>query len=963
MESLYRKYRPLTFESVVGQQHIVSTLKHAVAEGRLSHAYLFCGPRGTGKTTMARILAKSLLCEGSEAARATGASGCMPDGTCPECEAIAAGTHPDVYELDAASRTGVDNVREEIINSVSFAPVRGAYKVYIIDEVHMLTTAAFNALLKTLEEPPSHVVFVLCTTDPQKILETILSRCQRFDFHRISNEDIVGRLRFICEQEGFAFDEEALEIVARHARGGMRDALSTLEQLSVFGDGSVRVDDARSLLGEVASTVLSEFACKIAVRDTVGLFGLVRVQADEGNDLMELTHDLVAHVRDVYTAAIAGPKTELFDGTPEEVAALVEEARLFESADRLARALTVLDDAALEMRNASDPRLVLEIALTRLARPETDLTLEALAERLARLEAQLAVGVPSGPMDAAQLAAAAGQHGGAPNAVPRAGAATSHAAAVPSAASAAPVVPNSASAAAPAPVSSPTADPCATQGPARASSSPVAASGAADVSPSVRSSTSGSAAAPRSAQSGSAPAPRPAAPAAAASNGPVSAPTAAAPAAAVPAPAAQPVTGAVTQASPSAPRAQIVSAPASQTASAGAERPAAQGAPASPARASAPQESITIAADSQPEMAACPVTPPAADAGDLQRRWADAVKRITAEQPSRGGLLQSSRAVSDDGETLTIGFPKGSTFALKMITRPDSSQLVMPIICQMFGKRSVTYVMEGAAKTPAAPASASAPTQAPAPAAAPSTAQTMPPASSPVPAASAPAAPGARRVASPAPAGSAPAQASTVAMPPTSAVPAPAAVPAASTPSPAAASPAAPAASASVPAAASSSQVEPSPQPSPSAVDQATGPTILSDCDIEADRKAWEDEMPPYDDAFIALYEGDDEVPPFDVPAEASSVDSSSASAERSVGNSAPAAQTPAAHSSAPTSSSPPAPMSSAPASGAPVPPVASASTDATPPAAPMPSLAADSDAEADPKAVLESIWGNVVFK
>ena len=294
MESLYRKYRPLTFESVVGQQHIVSTLKHAVAEGRLSHAYLFCGPRGTGKTTMARILAKSLLCEGSEAARATGASGCMPDGTCPECEAIAAGTHPDVYELDAASRTGVDNVREEIINSVSFAPVRGAYKVYIIDEVHMLTTAAFNALLKTLEEPPSHVVFVLCTTDPQKILETILSRCQRFDFHRISNEDIVGRLRFICEQEGFAFDEEALEIVARHARGGMRDALSTLEQLSVFGDGSVRVDDARSLLGEVASTVLSEFACKIAVRDTVGLFGLVRVQADEGNDLMELTHDLVA---------------------------------------------------------------------------------------------------------------------------------------------------------------------------------------------------------------------------------------------------------------------------------------------------------------------------------------------------------------------------------------------------------------------------------------------------------------------------------------------------------------------------------------------------------------------------------------------------------------------------------------------------------------------------------------------
>ena len=416
MESLYRKYRPLTFESVVGQQHIVSTLEHAITEGRLSHAYLFCGPRGTGKTTMARILAKALLCRNAEAARAEGASGCMPDGTCEECELIAEGNHPDVYELDAASRTGVDNVREEIINSVNFAPVRGKYKIYIIDEVHMLTTAAFNALLKTLEEPPAHVIFVLCTTDPQKILETILSRCQRFDFHRIGNEDIERRLAYVCEQEGFDYDDEALAIVARHAKGGMRDALSTLEQLSVFGNGTVHADDARSLLGEVSDQILGEFAAAVAKRDVAELYGLIRAQVEEGNDLLELTRDLVAHVRDVYVACVAGARAELFEGGSEQAEALAAEAAAFgeHPADRLARVLTVLDDAALEMRGASDVRLVLEIACTRLTRPEADLTIEALAERVARLEARVAnAAVP------ASVAAA-----GAPAAVAAAPAAT-----------------------------------------------------------------------------------------------------------------------------------------------------------------------------------------------------------------------------------------------------------------------------------------------------------------------------------------------------------------------------------------------------------------------------------------------------------------------------------------------------------------------------------------------------------
>lgn len=409
MESLYRKYRPLTFDSVVGQQHIVSTLEHAITEGRLSHAYLFCGPRGTGKTTMARILAKALLCRNAEAARAEGASGCMPDGTCEECELIAEGNHSDVYELDAASRTGVDNVREEIINSVNFAPVRGKYKIYIIDEVHMLTTAAFNALLKTLEEPPAHVIFVLCTTDPQKILETILSRCQRFDFHRISNEDIEHRLSYVCEQEGFDYDDEALTIVARHAKGGMRDALSTLEQLSVFGNGAVHADDARSLLGEVSDQILGEFARAIAERDIAELYGLIRAQVEEGNDLLELTRDLVAHVRDVYVACVAGARAELFEGGAEQAEALAAEAAAFgeHPADRLARVLTVLDDAALEMRGASDVRLVLEIACTRLARPEADLTIEALAERVARLEAMVANAAVPASVAAAQASAPA----------------------------------------------------------------------------------------------------------------------------------------------------------------------------------------------------------------------------------------------------------------------------------------------------------------------------------------------------------------------------------------------------------------------------------------------------------------------------------------------------------------------------------------------------------------------------
>lgn len=235
MESLYRKYRPQVFADMVGQQHIVSTLRNALLENRVAHAYLFSGPRGTGKTSTARMLAKALLCEGGPTPD--------PDGTCEQCLDIAAGQHPDVYELDAASRTGVDNVREEIINRVAFAPTRGRYKVYIIDEVHMLSQSAFNAFLKTLEEPPAHAIFILATTEKHKILPTILSRCQTYDFNRISVHDIVTNLRNIARLENITIDDESLHLIAGKADGAMRDALTIFDQTVAFCGTDVKYED------------------------------------------------------------------------------------------------------------------------------------------------------------------------------------------------------------------------------------------------------------------------------------------------------------------------------------------------------------------------------------------------------------------------------------------------------------------------------------------------------------------------------------------------------------------------------------------------------------------------------------------------------------------------------------------------------------------------------------------------
>ena len=566
MESLYTKYRPQTFEQVVGQKHVVGTLKRAVLEQKLSHAYLFCGPRGTGKTTMARLLAKAILCHE--------APGHLPDGTCEDCQLIAAGQHPDVFEIDAASNTGVDNVREEIISRASYAPVRGKGKVYIIDEVHMLTSAAFNALLKTLEEPPSHVTFIMCTTDPQKILATILSRVQRFDFRSIAADEMAEHLISVCKNEGFTYEDAAIDLIVRYARGGMRDALSSLEQLSVYGGGVISEQTVRDVLGQSSGSLINSAALALAQRDISSLFTTVNTLFEGGKDLLQFTRELAAHVRDLYVATAVGVDSPALANSSASTEQLTKEAQAFGSVDRLSRVLTVLGDAANQMRTAVNQRLVLEVTFTKLARPNTELSLEALADRVAVLEQQLANGVVSAPV---VQNSAAPVHASTP---------------------AAPAAPQPTSAPAAAPVAAPTSTPVPT---------PVAA--------------------------------------------PASAPTQ------QPAPEL-----------PSQPRPKPTAVPAP----------------------------VAAATSSQP----APV-PKEVDQSDalLVRQWKEVGKVCTSKNAAHAALLVSSTLESDDGSELVITLPKGSSFAMRMLSTPVVSEFVKECVAQVIGPRRIKYVESSLAAT------------------------------------------------------------------------------------------------------------------------------------------------------------------------------------------------------------------------------------------------------------------------
>ena len=397
--ALYRKWRPTSFEEVRGQDHIVKTLKNQINSGRIGHAYLFCGTRGTGKTSIAKIFARAVNCEhpvdGS------------PCGECSMCRQIAAGASLNVVEIDAASNNGVENIRD-IREQVQYPPTDGRYRVYIIDEVHMLSIGAFNALLKTLEEPPSYVIFILATTEAHKIPITILSRCQRYDFKRISIDTIAGRLAELTQAEQIDVDDRALRYVARAADGSMRDALSLLDQCVAFHFGEkLTYDNVLEVLGAVDNRVFSKLFQAVLASDTKACIREIEEMIIQGRDLSQLVNDFVWYMRNLLIAKTTDEPGDMLDMSEENLAVLKEEAAGVDT-ETLMRYIRIFSELSGQLRYASQKRILVEIAFIKLTTPSMEQNLDSILQRITLLEQKMQE-MPDNLQKLASLAPAAGQ--------------------------------------------------------------------------------------------------------------------------------------------------------------------------------------------------------------------------------------------------------------------------------------------------------------------------------------------------------------------------------------------------------------------------------------------------------------------------------------------------------------------------------------------------------------------------
>lgn len=382
--ALYRKFRPQEFEDVKGQEHIVTTLKNQIKSDRIGHAYLFCGTRGTGKTSVAKIFAKAVNCEhpinGS------------PCGSCAICKSISDGSSMNVIEIDAASNNGVDNIRQ-IREEVTYRPTDGRFKVYIIDEVHMLSSGAFNALLKTLEEPPSYVIFILATTEAHKIPITILSRCQRYDFHRISIDTITKRLMQLMETEQIEVEEKAVRYVAKAGDGSMRDALSLLDQCISFHLGeTLTYENVLEVLGAVDTEVFSKLLRLIIKKDIVGAIKVLDDLTDEGRELGQMVNDFTWYMRNLLLLQSSDEMEDVLDMSREHLAALKEEADWIKP-EVLMRYIRIFSELGNQIKYTSQKRILIEIAIIKLCKPQMEKDYESIIDRIAGLEAKIANGV------------------------------------------------------------------------------------------------------------------------------------------------------------------------------------------------------------------------------------------------------------------------------------------------------------------------------------------------------------------------------------------------------------------------------------------------------------------------------------------------------------------------------------------------------------------------------------------